>query len=130
MVGRNCGESLLGPTVTVAAVKRWLESRHSHLFYPAFVEAHDEVHDELTDTERHILQLLRGGPKAAPEIAAGLGYQSRSGHLKKALDRLGQLGLVSLTIPDRPRSKNQKRQITAKGRRALDTPDSTGGATP
>jgi hypothetical protein len=56
---------------------------------------------ELTQTERRILQLLRDGPKAAPEIAAALGYQGRSGHLKKALDRLGQLDLVSLTISDR-----------------------------
>jgi hypothetical protein len=24
MAGRNCGESLAGPTLTVAAVKRWL----------------------------------------------------------------------------------------------------------
>jgi ATP-dependent DNA helicase RecG len=98
--------------------------------HPAFLEAHDEAHVGLTETERRILQLLRDGPKAAPEIAAGLGYQSRSGHLKKALDRLGQLELVSLTIPDKPRSKNQKRQLTAKGRRVLERPGSPHGAMP
>ena len=96
--------------------------------HPAFLKAHDEAHDEaldealeeLTETERRILKLLRGGPLAAPEIVANLGYQGRSGHLKKALDRLSQLDLVALTIPSKPRSKNQKRQITAKGRRVLD----------
>lgn len=93
--------------------------------HPAFLEAHDEGHDEahdealveLTETERRILRLLRDRPRSVPEMADDLGYQGRSGHLKKALDRLGQLGLASLTLPDKPRSKNQKRQLTAKGRR-------------
>src|SRR5581483_10268901 len=92
----------------------------------AYDEAHDEAHEELTETERRILRLLRHRPLAAPEIAAGLGYQGRSGHLKKALDRLSQLDMVSLTIPGKPRSKNQKRQITGKGRRALDVLDTSG----
>ena len=99
--------------------------------HPAFLRAHDEAHDEaydkahegLTETERRILRLLRDRPKAAPEIADGLGYQGRSGHLKKALDRLSQLDLVSLTIPGKPPSKNQKRQITPKGWRVLDELD-------
>jgi hypothetical protein len=98
--------------------------------HPAFLEAHDEAHVQLTVTELRILQLLRDGPRAAPEIATELGYQSRSGHLKKALDRLGQLDLVSLSIPEKPRSKNQRRQITAKGRRSLDAPDMLGKGVP
>jgi ATP-dependent DNA helicase RecG len=93
----------------------------------AFLQAHDEAHDEaaveLTETERRILHPVRHGPRGVSALAAELGYQSRSGHLKKALDRLGQLDLVSLTVPDKPRSKNQKRQLTSKGRTVLGTLD-------
>lgn len=56
--------------------------------HPAYLNAHDEAHDEMTETERQILRLLGDGPNSAPEIAHALGYRRRSGHLKKTLDRL------------------------------------------
>lgn len=96
--------------------------------HPAFLKAtevHDEVYDEvhdaeLTDTEVRILRSLKAEPKAVPQVVAELGYAKLTGNVRKAIDRLDELGLIVLTIPDKPRSKNQKRQITAAGRATLD----------
>jgi ATP-dependent DNA helicase RecG len=81
-------------------------------------KAHDEAHDgELNDTEAQILLNLATLPKTRPELASKLGVKSgRSGHLKKAIERLRSLELIELTIPDKPQSKNQKMRITTKGR--------------
>jgi len=84
----------------------------------AHVKAHDEAHNgELTETERRILVHLTTVPRNRPELAEFLGVKSgRSGHLKRAMERLRELGLAELTIPDRPQSRNQKMRITEKGR--------------
>jgi hypothetical protein len=81
--------------------------------------AHDEAHD-LNDIDRRILTILKEGAKSVRQIAADLGYPNRSGHLKRALGRLAHLGLIALALPDKPRSKSQKRVLTGKGREVLD----------
>jgi hypothetical protein len=49
-----------------------------------------------------------------------LGMKSgRSGHLTKAIERLRSLELVEMTIPDQPRSKQQRLRITEHGRQRL-----------
>lgn len=96
--------------------------------HPAFLqppEVHDEVyggvHDaELSDTEFRILRSLKSGPKTVPEVVAELGYARLTGNVRNAFTRLGERGLIALTIPDKPRSKNQKRRITPAGRATLD----------
>ncbi len=95
--------------------------------HPAFriTEVHEEVqvevHDaaSLTDTELRILRVLRRGARAVSDIARELGYDKLTGNVRVALARLDELGYIALTIPDRPRSKQQKRQLTATGRAAL-----------
>ena len=94
----------------------------------AHERAHDEAHDEapveapleapvaLKDTELRILRLCLISPRSKKDILQGLGYSSITGNVKKALQRLDELGFISYTIPDRPNSKNQMRQLTAKGR--------------
>ncbi len=81
-------------------------------------EAHDEAHDgELTETEGRILVYLESVPRSRLELAEFLGVKSgRSGHLKKAMERLRKLGLAELTIPDKPQSRNQKLRITENGK--------------
>jgi ATP-dependent DNA helicase RecG len=100
--------------------------------HPAFAQAHDEAHDgppsDLDTTEKRVVRSLRSGPRSVPDIAQELGYASRSGHLKKALDRLDQLGLIALTIPTKPRSKNQKRRLTERGKAALASLEAQGKA--
>ena len=86
--------------------------------HPAFLVAHDEAHDEahdLNETEQRILLALRGGPKNKTDLRQVAGFQSISGAVKKALERLHLDGLIVFTIPDRPRSKHQQRRLTARG---------------
>jgi ATP-dependent DNA helicase RecG len=78
-------------------------------------EAHHEAHDELTETETRVLRIVQDQPQRRPAIANQLGFQSRSGHLYKAIDHLRKLGFIELTIPEKPQSKNQKMRITGKG---------------
>ena len=78
-------------------------------------EAHDEAHDDLTETEARVLRFLEGEPRSRSDIADHLGLKSRSGNLYKAIDHLRTLGLIELTIPDKPQSKAQKMRITAAG---------------
>ena len=79
-------------------------------------EAHDEGHEELAETEARVLGFVESQPRSRPEIAEHLGLKSRSGHFYKAIDHLRNLGLLELTIPDKPQSKNQKMRITESGR--------------
>jgi ATP-dependent DNA helicase RecG len=98
-----------------------------HPSFAAGAEGHDQGHDEghdrrkaaLSETEKRILQALAGGSKSLPEIAGELGYQGRTGHLRNALDKLADDDLIALTLPATPRSKNQKRRLTAKGHKLL-----------
>jgi DNA-binding PadR family transcriptional regulator len=83
------------------------------------VLAHDQVqvgtNDELTETERIVLQFTASQPRRGPEIANHLRNTSRSGNLYKSMDRHRMAGFLQLTIPDKPQSKNQKMRITEKG---------------
>jgi ATP-dependent DNA helicase RecG len=78
-------------------------------------EAHDEAHQELTEAEDKILSFVADRPRSRPEIAEHLGQKGRSGHLYKSIDRLRGLGFVELTIPDKPRSRNQKIRLAEEG---------------
>jgi ATP-dependent DNA helicase RecG len=92
--------------------------------HPDFKKAHDEseprAHEEepapLTTTELRIVTALKGGTRSRQEIVAELGYSSRSGFLYKATARLRQMGLIELTVPNKPRSRNQRMRLTDKGR--------------
>ncbi|MCL5769838.1 MAG: secretory pathway Sec39 family protein [Planctomycetes bacterium] len=83
------------------------------------VEAHDEAHERLSEIERKILSACIDKPQNTPDLLTLLGYGNRTGNLKKALAKLRDTGLLELTIPEKPRSKNQRYRMTAKGRRML-----------
>jgi ATP-dependent DNA helicase RecG len=83
----------------------------------AQVKAQVKAQVDLNETERRILAVLRDGPKATKEIASALGSKGLTGGMKVALQRLQELRLIDLTIPDRPRSRNQKRRLSAAGER-------------
>lgn len=89
--------------------------------HPAFRKAHEKAHDEAHDeylnrTEQRVLQSLFSESKNRPQIAKELRYLGRSGNLLRAIRRLRALGLVELTIPDKPKSRNQKLRLTKKGK--------------
>ncbi len=76
-----------------------------------------QSHAEVTETESFVLQALRSGPLSKPDLLPRVGLKTLSGGLKKALDRLAEVGLVEFTIPEKPRSKKQKRRLTSRGER-------------
>lgn len=94
-------------------------------------EAHDKAHDGacdggyhgLSETERQILAFLSDGPKGRQEIEQHLGLTGRSGHIFKVLGHLRELELIALTIPDRPRSKNQRMKLTVRGKQWASSDD-------
>ncbi len=80
---------------------------------------HDGVHDgELAPTARKIMPCLLE-PKSTPEILALLGYTRRTRNYESAMRTLLEREIVEMTIPNKPRSKNQKYRLTAKGKQAL-----------
>lgn len=76
---------------------------------------HDGGHD-LSATELRILLAVATQPKNTSQLASELGYSGRTRNLRDALARLLQAELIAHTIPDKPRSKNQKVRITNQGR--------------
>jgi ATP-dependent DNA helicase RecG len=46
-------------------------------------------------------------------------FAIRSGNFKRAMTRLLEQGFIEMTLPDKPRSRNQRYRATTKGRRAL-----------
>ena len=102
--------------------------------HPVFTEARVEAPVkapvkapvDLTETEVRVLRALQNGAKSAKELATDLGHVKTSGVLKKAMERLLGLSLLALTIPEKPTSRRQKRQLTDRGREVVasvgDTP--------
>lgn len=74
---------------------------------------------DLSETERRIMIAVSAAPKSTAQIAVGLGYPARTRNVLDAVWRLLRAGMLELTIPDKPRSKNQKLQVTGRVRRAL-----------
>lgn len=59
------------------------------------------------------------GPKSAKKLLAAAGYKSRTGNFKRSLAKLIENRLLDLTIPEKPNSRLQKYQLTARGRSVL-----------
>lgn len=90
--------------------------------HPAFEKAHEEAHEKahglypvVNQTEQRVLEALSVEAKNRPQIAKELSYPGRSGNLLRAITRLRLFELVELTIPEKPKSRNQKLRLTAKG---------------
>jgi hypothetical protein len=73
----------------------------------------------LTSTGSKILKLCQKHPMGKKEIVASLGYKSFSGHIKRALKKLKEVGAITYTIPDKPNSRNQRYVITSFGEKIL-----------
>jgi ATP-dependent DNA helicase RecG len=91
----------------------------------AQVGVHDVVHDgvhevvyELNTTEQKILEFLLK-PKSTPELLTHLGYKTKTRNYEMAIKKILKYALVEMTIPDKPRSKNQRYRLTKKGEKHL-----------
>ncbi|MCE8425366.1 MAG: putative DNA binding domain-containing protein [Candidatus Methanoperedens sp.] len=67
---------------------------------------------QLAEDEIEILTICSEKPLASSEILKKLGHSITSGAGKRRLNKLIQLGLLIRTIPDKPRSSNQKYRTT------------------
>jgi ATP-dependent DNA helicase RecG len=66
-----------------------------------------------------ILFLLQKEESGKHGLATQLGHKSVSGELHKQVKRMLDLGLIEMTIPEKPNSRLQKYRLTDKGRRLL-----------
>ena len=82
-------------------------------------EAHDEAHEKTTKIELEILTFCLKQPQNTSNLLSILGYKTRTGNFKKAISSLLDRKLLERTIADKPRSKNQKYRLTAKGKAAI-----------
>ncbi len=81
----------------------------------AQVEARVEAHEaqvDITTVEKTILGSCKDRPKTGQEILAASGYSTRTGNFKRSLEKMLSLGLIEMTIPDKPWSSKQKYRLT------------------
>lgn len=74
---------------------------------------------ELQGISAKLLKYLAGGSKTRQEIQLRMGIRSDGYLRRKYLSPLLEAELVELTIPDKPKSKNQQYRLTPKGKRLL-----------
>ncbi len=76
-----------------------------------------EIQQELKEKTllSKVLVIIGDGPMSKQLIASALGHKALSGYLKLTIKRLIDLGLVEITIPLKPRSKNQQYFLSEKG---------------
>ncbi len=82
-------------------------------------EAHDEAHEPMSNIEQRILVICSDESRSTPDLLQFLGYKTRTGNFKRALARLLGLGYLEMSIPDKPKSKNQRYRLTTKGRKLI-----------
>jgi predicted HTH transcriptional regulator len=88
--------------------------------YDEVLGTHDGTHDlSLDDRAEFVLSALADGPLSRQELLRTLGlaniYQSFQRHVAPLIEA----GLVEQTLPDTPRSKNQRYRVTDAGRSVL-----------
>ncbi len=86
-----------------------------------------EAQVQMTPVILSIVKLCSESPKSSREIKNALGHKKLSGYDRKILSQLVKDGYLSYTIPEKPRSSQQKYMITEKGKKVLETwhPDTT-----
>ncbi|MEX1002491.1 MAG: ATP-binding protein [Crocinitomicaceae bacterium] len=78
-----------------------------------------EVKEKLSKNEKAILSFCADEPKSRVDIFEELGISNETRNFNRHLMPLIESSLVSMTIPDKPRSRNQKYYTTDLGLEAL-----------
>jgi predicted HTH transcriptional regulator len=77
-------------------------------------EVQEEAQEDLNETEKKILYYLQDNNLSSKELSNRLGLKSLSGSFKKAIKHLLEMNLIEYTIPEKPKSKNQKYKLKDK----------------
>ncbi|MFA7628631.1 MAG: ATP-binding protein, partial [Candidatus Dojkabacteria bacterium] len=78
-----------------------------------------QVTEQVTEQVRRLLTVLHGETAATMEIMTWLELRHRPTFLYSYLNPAIENGLIEMTIPDKPRSSNQKYRLTPKGRKLI-----------
>jgi ATP-dependent DNA helicase RecG len=82
-------------------------------------EAHVEGQVQIGAVELVMLRICAREPASSKELLAATGYSARTGHFKRSLEKLIHEDLIMMTIPDKPRSRQQKYRLSEKGKSLL-----------
>lgn len=75
---------------------------------------------KLQNWEFSLLWVCANRDATSAELLEAAGYSSRTGNFKRGLEKLVNLGLLEMTVPDKPRGNKQRYRLTAKGREFLE----------
>lgn len=78
--------------------------------------------DENDQVSDQVISILRfcSTPRSRGEILMNLGYKNHFDNYKRYLEPILNNYLIEMSIPDKPKSKNQKYQLTDKGKQTLE----------
>lgn len=77
----------------------------------------DQETDQVSDQVAKLLIALRNGPGTATELMKEIGLSHRPTFRKNYLHPAISMGLIEMTRPESPTSRNQKYRLTSHGRR-------------
>lgn len=66
-----------------------------------------------------IIDLLANSTKTRAEIFEGVGLYNKTGNFNNHIKPLIEVGIIELTIPDKPNSRFQKYRLTEKGKKLV-----------
>ncbi len=82
-----------------------------------FTSSRDQVGTKLRLSRDQVKLIYEcKGERTASKLMQAIGRSNRSKFREKVLKPLMKAGLLEMTIPDKPRSKNQKYRLTAEGK--------------
>ena len=112
------GNELLARVVDIVGRSALIEYRATRASSVTQPESRPESQPE--SLEAKVLSLLAVGPMSKTELSRNLGQKKISGQLNKVVRLLVTERLIEYTLPDKPRSRLQKYQLTDKGRAAVE----------
>ena len=111
------GNELMARIVDVLGQSALVEYRATQGQARRKPESQPESQPELLEAK--VLSLLADGSMSKAELSKNLGQKKVSGHLNKVVRLLMVDQMIEYTLPDKPRSRLQKYQLTAKGKAAV-----------
>jgi hypothetical protein len=73
----------------------------------------------LTTIEIGLINACAAAAQSSQELLSVAGYKTRTGNFKRSMEKLLAEGLLAMTIPGKPNSRNQRYIATEKGQKLL-----------